>query len=247
MKWGGAGVFQVTTRKDHVARLVKAAILAGKVKPGERIVELELAQDLGIGNTAVREALFELQRQGFVTRQANRGTFVTELTREDAQQIFRVRRELEGLAAELVEGRLTETDERALRQLIEAMRKTAFERDLDAFSKADLDFHQTIWRLSRNRFLEEALLTMVGPLFAVFVMRDRSVSREELSRSAQRHRDILHALIRGSGSRSVMEDSLQYFLQQQMSMTFGSGPKDRQVEEEITGTISDPASAVTRV
>jgi DNA-binding GntR family transcriptional regulator len=219
MKWAGADVFQVTTRKDHVARLVKAAILAGKVKPGERIVELELAQDLGIGNTAVREALFELQRQGFVTRQANRGTFVTELTREDAQQIFRVRRELEGLAAELVEGRLTEADERALRQLIEAMRKTAFERDLDAFSKADLDFHQTIWRLSRNRFLEEALLTMVGPLFAVFVMRDRSVSREELLRSAQRHGDILDALIRGSGSRSVMEDSLQYFLQQQMNMT----------------------------
>src|SRR6476660_90744 len=79
--------------KDRVAELIKEAILTGKLEPGDRIVEMKLASDLGVGTTAVREALFELESQGFVSRVTNKGTFVTELTADDIEQILRVRRE----------------------------------------------------------------------------------------------------------------------------------------------------------
>lgn len=241
-KWSGGSEFNPFARRDQVARLVKEAILSGRVKPGERIVELELAKRLGISNTAVREALFELQRQGYVKRHANRGTYVTELTQEDAGQIFAVRRELEGLAAQLAEGRLTAADIRTLREILDRMQDAAARVDPEAFSKADLDFHQTIWRLSGNRFIEEALITMVGPLFAVFVMRDRDVDQGELFRSTERHRVILESLIRGKESRRVMEESMMYFRQQRMGMTF-------QVEQqnELETASAEPVEAAPSV
>lgn len=229
--WSGGGELRVMARKDHVVELVRHAILTGQLKPGERIVELELSRKLGIGNNAVREALFELQGQGYVTRRANRGTFVTELTPSDAQQIFVVRQELEGLAAELAQGHLTDSDIRDLQRWIDAMEQAGVERDLQAFSEADLRFHQVIWSLSQNRFLEEALVNIVGPLFAVFVMRDRSVTKDQLLCSSERHRQILGALIQGAGSRQVMEDSLQYFLRQQMDTTFGSDSQNQEADE----------------
>src|SRR5688572_27557381 len=93
--------------KDRVAELIKDAILTGKLEPGDRIVEMKLASDLGVATTSVREALFELESQGFVTRFTNKGTFVTQLAGEDIAQILRVRHELEGLAAELAEQQVT--------------------------------------------------------------------------------------------------------------------------------------------
>src|SRR5688572_6741931 len=78
--------------KDRVAELIKEAILSGRLQPGERIVEMKVANEVGVATTAVREALFELEAQGFVSRLANRGTFVTKLSEDDVQKILRVRR-----------------------------------------------------------------------------------------------------------------------------------------------------------
>src|SRR5215203_6051768 len=85
--------------KDRVLALLKDAILGGKLQPGDRIIEMKVANDFGVATTVVREALFELESQRFVTRFTNRGTFVTELSKEDVAQILLIRRELEGLAA----------------------------------------------------------------------------------------------------------------------------------------------------
>jgi DNA-binding GntR family transcriptional regulator len=217
-----AGESKPVPRKEQLARIIKQAIIEGRVEPGERIVESELCKELGASNTAVREVLFELQRQGYVKRLPNRGTYVTQLNAAEAEQVFAVRRVLEGMAAELVEGRLTDDDARALHRIVDVMHEAASPPDPEGFSRADLEFHQFIWRKAGNRFLEEALLGMVGPLFAVFVMRDRQVSGEELERSAARHRLIVESLVRGSGGRALMEDSMAYFRRQRMGMTFAA-------------------------
>ena len=99
----------ITTR-DRVADLIKKAVVSGDLKSGARIIELRLAKDLGLATTSIREALFELERQGFVTRIANKGAFVTELSDEDVQQIDRVRAELEGLALTLFKERAVPGD-----------------------------------------------------------------------------------------------------------------------------------------
>ena len=89
------------TLRHRIVEIIRQAITSGDLGPGDRVVELRLAKQLGVGNTAVREALFELERAGLVTRIPNKGSFITKMTWEDAQQIFRIRKELESLAVEL--------------------------------------------------------------------------------------------------------------------------------------------------
>src|SRR6266436_3677345 len=138
----GSAPLQRTVLADRVSDLIKEAILSGKLEPGDRIGEMKVASDLGVGTTAVREALFELESQGFVSRITNKGTFVTELTAEDIEQILRVRRELEGLAIELLQERGTEADFLALEKLVQDMRTAAVEGNFQGFYRSDLEFHR---------------------------------------------------------------------------------------------------------
>src|SRR5436190_9959866 len=114
---------------------------------------MKVASDLGVGTTAVREALFELESQGFVSRVTNRGTFVTKLTAEDVEQIHRVRCELEGLAVELLQERVSSKDVMLLEKCIGDMRAAAAEGNYPGFYRFDLEFHRTIWSLSGNRYV----------------------------------------------------------------------------------------------
>ncbi len=87
--------------KDKAYHAIKAAILSLKLKPGDPLVESDLAQQLGISKTPVRDALLELEREGFVTKVPFKGTYVTEITLKDVREVFQVRAVLEGLAARL--------------------------------------------------------------------------------------------------------------------------------------------------
>lgn len=211
-----AAPLQRVVLKDRVAELIKDAILTGKLEPGDRIVEMKLAGDLGVATTSVREALFELESQGFVTRLTNKGTFVTQLSKDDIAQILCVRHELEGLAAELAEQRVTAEDISDLRGLVSAMEVAAQAGDRQQFYNADVEFHRRIWTLTGNRHLLKALDTTVGPLFAFFIMRHPGKSASDLLRSVEWHRRIVDAIAeKRGGARKVMEEALGFFRQQQ--------------------------------
>ena len=98
------------SKKTRVVALLREAILSGRIKGGEQIVEAKLAQEFGVGQGLVREALIELEHHGFVQRTPFTGTTVPTLTLEDAQQIFEVRIELEPLAFSLAASRVTAAD-----------------------------------------------------------------------------------------------------------------------------------------
>src|SRR6058998_1823102 len=83
--------FRFPSLPEAVAQKLRDAILAGQLKPGERLVEQKLAANLGIGQPTLREALKELEFQGFVRKSPKKGTYVTELTPEDFRQIQEVR------------------------------------------------------------------------------------------------------------------------------------------------------------
>ena len=208
--------------KDRVLEVMKDAILSGRLEPGDRIVEMKVANDLGVATTSVREALFELESQGFVTRLTNKGTFVTQLSRDDIEQIIRVRHELEGLAAELAEQRATEGDLTTLNAIVEEMNAAARNNDLKSFYKADLEFHRTVWSLSGNRHLTKALDTTVVPLFAFFIMRNPSDSVEELTKSVSWHKRVVDSIANRQGARQCMEEALRFFSQQENWMLFDS-------------------------
>jgi DNA-binding GntR family transcriptional regulator len=218
------GSLQRMVLKDRVSELIKDAILSGKLEAGDRIVEMKLAADLGVGTTAVREALFELEAQGFVTRVTNKGTFVTQLSKEDVAQILTVRRELEGLAVQLLEQRATEENIAFLRRIVEEMKEFALKNDLQGFYRADLEFHRTIWELSGNRHLAKALDISVVPLFAFFIMKNPSDSVSQLLDSVNWHARVVEAIAKKQNARLCMESALQFFSEQECWMIFNTAP-----------------------
>jgi DNA-binding GntR family transcriptional regulator len=179
--------------RELVIGAIREAILNGKLSPGERIVESRLAKEMKVGQSAVREALQELEFQGFVVRVANKGAFVTDFSFNDISDIYRVRMELEGFAAQLARecGRPTADDVSQMERAIEQMQQGADEGDFWKFSRSDLDFHEVIWRSSGNRYLERALRTVATPQFSYVLIRSFHHTRLDLWAITGQHRDIL--------------------------------------------------------
>jgi len=196
------------TLRHRIVEVIRQAITSGDLGPGDRVVELQLAKQLGVGNTAVREALFELERAGLVTRIPNKGSFITKMTWEDAQQIFRVRKELESLAVELAMEHISAADLNTLQGFVDGMRTAAETSDFERFYQNDIEFHRTLWRLAQNRYLANILETLVVPLFAFFLIRTRMDYRVDLLGSAQRHHQLLDTIRDGRGVRDRMIASL---------------------------------------
>src|SRR5262245_24527974 len=107
------------------------AILAGTIEPGETIVESKAAQQLGVGIPLVREALIELEHQGYVQRIPYKGTTVTKLRRKDVEHIFRLRAELEALAVKWAKENLTQAGIDDLQAIAEKMKEAAVSSNLD--------------------------------------------------------------------------------------------------------------------
>ena len=99
---------------DRIVSLLKEAFFRGKLKPGEPIIERELARQFQSGTPAIREALITLREQGFVQRIPNKGTYITKITHEEIEQLLRLRTELELIAFRWAKSRVAEDDLRAL-------------------------------------------------------------------------------------------------------------------------------------
>jgi DNA-binding GntR family transcriptional regulator len=165
------------SKKTRVVTLLREAILSGTIKGGEPIVEAKLAQQIGVGQGLIREALIELEHRGFVQRTPFTGTTVTTLSLEDAQQIFEIRIELEPLAFRLAVLRANEIEIAALSELIEKTRLESKAGDLEGFFETHLSFRNKVWELSGNHYLQQALERVVIPLYALYLIR-RSYNRE---------------------------------------------------------------------
>src|SRR5438093_3385408 len=129
-------------------------ILSGRLGPGTRIIETRLAQELGVSQAPVREALRDLELFGFVVSSPFRGTQVRKISPEDLLEIYPVRAALEGVAARAAATRIAEATLAELEELIGAMREAAARNDHRAHVDADFAFHHAIIKASGNRMLE---------------------------------------------------------------------------------------------
>jgi DNA-binding GntR family transcriptional regulator len=159
------------SKKTRVVALLRDAIVSGAIKGGEQIVEAKIAQQFGVGQGLIREALIELEHQGFVQRTPFSGTHVQTLTLADAQQIFDLRVELEPLAVYLAGTKATDRNLAELKALVEKTRVAATARDLDEFFESHLNFRKEIWKLSGNRYVQQTLERAVIPLYALYLIR----------------------------------------------------------------------------
>ena len=135
--------------------LIMEAIEAGWFKPGDRLVEAELAERFGVSRTPVREALQRLETQSMVTRDG-RSLIVASLDHNDLSELYAVRTELEGLAARLAARHATEEEVHVLRLMVIEDR-ALLGRDPRLLSRANKRFHKQIHLASHNRFLVQQL------------------------------------------------------------------------------------------
>ena len=201
------------SKKTRVVTMLRQAILSGTIGGGEQIVEAKLAQEFGVGQGLIREALIELEHHGFVQRTPFTGTTVPTLTIEDAQQIFEVRIELEPLAFSLAAKRATERDIATLTEIVEKTKREAKAENLEGFFESHLEFRKKAWEISGNRYVQQALERVVISLYALYLIR-RSYNREGILQTVSEcieHQDrILDALRRNESetARQVARDFL---------------------------------------
>ncbi len=153
------------TLKDRAVELLTEAILNGKLKPGERLNESQLAREFRVSRAPIREALQQLQEQSLIINVPRRGMFVTSLDEEDIQKINSLRIVLEGEALRLARKNLTPQREKNLAQLlvsIENMQPSPAELSM----RFDFEFHRTIWTYAGNEYLERILTSLTAPIFA---------------------------------------------------------------------------------
>jgi DNA-binding GntR family transcriptional regulator len=222
-------LIQPISKRDQVVKAVKEAILSGTIPPGGSIVESKIAQQLGAGIPLVREALIELEHQGFVQRTPYKGTTVTKLGPADVRRIFRLRVELEALAIEWAKENITEPDLEQLRRTIKKMKEAAKVVDLAQFYENDLAFHRKIWSLSDNPYLADALERVVVPLFAFFLMKT-SRRRQSYVESASMHAEIVEALPTKTASelREMVRASLADWKDEMLELLFSDAAADNQ-------------------
>ena len=189
---------------------IRTAILRGELKPGERITELGLAKTLGVGQATIREALIELEHQGFIQRGTPRKTYVTALSQQDIKEMYLVRIRLELLAVELLaaeKGKDLSECERAFQGMEEAARKGK----VPEFIQEDLNFHRKLWQSAGNRSLVDLLERLVPRLFAFFIIRSPDPSRQSMLEGARQHGHLLQLLKEGKEKEAkvVMQESMQ--------------------------------------
>jgi len=195
------------SKKTRVVALLREAILSGVIKGGDPIVEAKLAQEFGVGQGLVREALIELEHHGFVQRTPFTGTTVTTLTIEDAQHIFEVRIALEPLAFSLAAIRSNEQDIEILAEIIKKTKIEAEQEDLAGFFESHLEFRKNIWRISGNRYVQQALERVVIPLYALYLIR-RPYNREGILQTVVEcieHQDRTLDALRAHDSKGASE------------------------------------------
>jgi len=202
------------SKKTRVVSLLREAILSGAIKGGEQIVEAKLAQEFGVGQGLIREALIELEHHGFVQRTPFTGTTVLTLTLKDAQQIFEVRIELEPLAFYLAVKEGKARDIEVLTQLVEKTKVDAKAEDLEAFFESHLNFRKKVWELSGNRYVKQALERVVIPLYALYLIRlpyNREGIRQTVVECLEHQDKILDAFRRhdSDSARQIVRDFLK--------------------------------------
>ncbi len=181
---------------DQIAATIRDMIVAGELKPGDRIVESRFAREIGVGQPTVREALVALEHEGLVVRKANQGCVVTTLTRVEIGQILRIREELETLAMELAIENAADAQIRKLLLVTDAMERAARARDVREFFALDVRFHETLWRLSGNSLLPRLLAQALMPLLAFLFIRNlRNHQQIDMKDSAAAHVEIAEAIL----------------------------------------------------
>ncbi|MDQ6661327.1 MAG: GntR family transcriptional regulator [Chloroflexota bacterium] len=198
-----------TSLRAQVKEILLARILSGEYKSGDRLVEMQLAQEFGISQAPVRESLRELEALGFVESEPYRGTHVRAITKAELTEIYPVRAALEEVAARAAAQRLAGNVE-ALEAELAAMHQEAQKGDLYEQVLHDVAFHRLIVEASGNRVLLDVWKSLRIEARTLISALKTELDPHQL---AERHRPVLEALAAGDSERAgaLIRQHVEYF------------------------------------
>ncbi|MCA0293826.1 MAG: GntR family transcriptional regulator [Actinobacteria bacterium] len=180
---------------DQVYELVRARLIAHEYEPGTRLVESEIARQLSVSQAPVRDALRRLSHEGLVLQVPRRGSFVAEVSTEEARDAYQLRAALEGFAVVGAVEHLTDEVLADLEHHIEEMHEAAADDDMAAFIDADVRFHKAVWEASGNSLLPR-VWALVEPTMRNLTTVSNRVFFQNLAEIADTHHPLVEGLRR---------------------------------------------------
>lgn len=186
--------------REIVYEQLKMQILTGKIIPGTRMMEVELADEMGVSRTPVREAIRKLEKEGLVTIEPRRGAYASDISVKDMVDTLEVREDLEGLAAALAAERMSEGQIEELRQINQGYSEAIKNSDTEKIIEYDELFHKHIVSCSGNKTLIQLSETVQE-----LALRFRYLYYDDFSRYENmpvEHKQIIEAITSGDAERT---------------------------------------------
>jgi DNA-binding GntR family transcriptional regulator len=197
--------------REQIKDVILERIVSERYPPGSRLVETQIAKELGVSQSSLREALRDLEQLGCVVHEPFRGCSVRAFSASELLEAFPVRGALESLAARLAAERISDDELDTLRRLLERMRDAARRGDAHEQSRANAAFHATIVHAARNATLERQW-QLLEPFSRTYISTYISAARSpvDLEHLSERHVPILEALEGGDpdAAATAMDEHL---------------------------------------
>lgn len=193
------------TLGDEAADRLRTAIRSGNLRPGERLVERDLAERLGMSRIPIREAIHRLAEEGLVRKLTHRGTFVYAPTLAEIEEISSLRVVLERFVVERVITNWTIVHEARLQEVVEQMRNAAANKDVHGVSDQDYLFHRVLWEIADHRLLLEVVASLGARINRFLHEANGILSAEQLDAHVVAHEQLIKVLQRGDVLRAQDE------------------------------------------
>ncbi len=181
---------------SEVTTSLRQAIFDGIFRSGDRLGEIEIAQQLDVSRGPVREALLQLRAEGLVSLEMHRGASVVLLSATDIEELTSLRTTLEGFAIELAIDRRTDADIQTLGRIVDQIESAVAEGDVARISQLDVAFHDGIFAAARHTRLSTAWSTIRSQML-LFLLTRAEANRDYLTIVVAEHREILQILQSG--------------------------------------------------
>ncbi|WP_294157074.1 GntR family transcriptional regulator [uncultured Selenomonas sp.] len=186
--------------REVVCESLRDAIRKGILKPGERLMEIQLAEELGVSRTPVREAIRKLELEGYVIMMPRRGTYVASMSIRDINEIFEIRTALESLSNGLAAERITAEELESLQRLLVQIGGYVEDGDMENIVKTDIEFHDLLYHAARNSRLVGIISNLRDQLTRFRTLSMSYPGRLEVTQ--EEHREIVEAISEGDVKRA---------------------------------------------
>lgn len=180
--------------RDVVFNTLRQAILIGELKPGERLMEIHLADKLGVSRTPIREAIHKLEQEGLVTIIPRRGAEVAQITEKSMKDVLEVRRTLDALCVELACDRITEEGLGDLKSACDHFEQCVRTKDNKKIAQADVALHDIIVRATGNQRLIQLVNNLSEQMYRYRFEYIKDSSQHETL--VEEHRIIYQSIVR---------------------------------------------------